>query len=690
LPERLKVFEAILEKMKTTYNWLKDFVDIKIPPEQLAEKLTMAGLEVTSLEKQEGDCVFEIEITSNRPDWLSVIGIAREVAAITGQKLKLGSRFSAEHLTPNTEHRNLTIHIEDKKDCPLYTAKIIRDVKVGPSPDWLKKRLEFIGCRSVNNVVDITNYILFEYGEPLHAFDLDKVDSDTLVVRRAKDGEKIIAIDEQEKALSPDILVIANQVKPLAIAGIMGGKDSEVSLGTKNVLLEAAVFNPLLIRRSRQKLGLQTDSAYRFERGVDAQTAQFASWRATRLIQEIAGGRLVLAKSAGSILVKAKIISLDAARVEKILGVKIGAAQISKILSGLGFKIKTKSKNKLAVEIPRHRQDIFGEIDLIEEIARIFGYENIPVTLPAVKPRILSDRKRELVSLIKNTLAGLGLNEVITYSLLDRSLLKLSGYEQGVEVLNPLSREQEILRPILTLSLARCVAYNLNQKQEYVNIFEISNIFSLVDNLPRQELSLGIAVSGTRSWLSNQGLIKDEAGFLHLKGMLEILFARLGIREYSFGPLKNSSEAVISINRQDTGRIVKLEKKILEAMDIKNKEVLAVELSLEKLFSFADLQKKLNPLPIYPGIGRDISLLSKDDLLAEDILKAVRQAAGPLLKEIKIADFYRGKQVPQGFKSLTISCLYRAEDRTLTDLEVNLLHEPALTALKEKFSVQIR
>ena len=276
--------------MKVTYNWLKDFVEIKISPEKLAEKLTMAGLEVTALEKKGGDFVFEIEVTSNRPDWLSVIGIAREVAAITGKKMK---SVQTKKLQPaERSPQPLLVKIEDKNDCSLYIAKIIKGVKIGPSPQWLKERLELIGCRSINNIVDIANYVLFEYGQPLHAFDLDKLNGDLISVRRAKKDEKLVTIDGIERNLCPEILVIADLHAPVALAGIMGGKETEVSGATKNILLEAAVFNPVLVRRGRQKLGLQSDSAYRFERGVDSCGTQAASSRAAELIQKLCGGKL--------------------------------------------------------------------------------------------------------------------------------------------------------------------------------------------------------------------------------------------------------------------------------------------------------------------------------------------------------------------------------------------------------------
>jgi phenylalanyl-tRNA synthetase beta chain len=677
--------------MKVTYNWLKDFVEIKIPARQLAGKLTMAGLEVTAVEEKGGDFVFEIEVTSNRPDCLSVIGIAREVAAITGKKLKL-PKIPGHQVTRSPGHQVVSIKIEDKKDCPLYTAKIIKDVKVGPSPDWLKERLELVGCRSVNSVVDITNYVLFERGEPLHAFDLDKLAADTIIVRRAKQNDKITTIDAEQRALGPDILVIADKEKAVAIAGIMGGIGTEVTVGTKNVLLEAAIFNPIVIRRGRQKLGLQTDSTYRFERGVDFETAESASWQAIQLIQEIAGGRCVLAKGAGQpIVLKKKIVNLEVSFVSKILGIAVGALKIKKILNSLGFSVKAKSKNNFSVTIPAHRQDINLEIDLIEEIARIFGYENIPTSLPAVKPRVTAYTARDLVSVIKNMLVGLGFNEVITYGLMDRDLLKgLAQEKETVEILNPLSKEQAILRPALIPGLLRCVAYNLNQKQEYINIFEVANTFSLVNNKPKEEMVLGMALCGMRPWLLEQGRVKDEASFLHLKGILETLFNRLGIKDYSFKPESRPSGIEVYAGKEKIGLFLSIKEEILENLDIKNREVFIAEISLEKLFACADLKKKFIPLALYPSISRDISLIVKEDISAADILSIVQEKAGSLLKEIKIIDYYKGRHIPAGFKGLTLSCLYRADDRTLTDAEVNPLHSLALAVLSEKFCAQIR
>jgi len=686
------------ERMKVTYKWLKDFVEIKIAPKVLADKLTMAGLEVTSLEERDGDFVFEIEVTANRPDCLSVVGIAREVAAITGKKFKNVSRImyhvSGKSVRRAThDARPLSIKIENKRDCPLYTAKIIRDVKVGPSPDWLKKRLEMVACRSVNNIVDITNYVLFAYGEPLHAFDLDKLSGDTIIVRRAKPGEKIATIDNVQRTLSLEILVIADKDSPVAVAGIMGGGKTEVSEGTKNILLEAAVFNPIIIRRARQKLGLQSESSYRFERGIDLEIVDKASLRAVGLIQELADGEVVLMKSLGLSQTQKISISLGVSFVHKILGVNIAPIKIKKILNSLAFKTKVKTKNNFTVEIPSHRPDVNLEIDLIEEIARIYGYEFIAKSLPAVKPQVIVDGTRDLVSLIKEVLAGLSLNEVITYSLIDKDALKDLTPEPAsslIEILNPLSKEQEILRPTLTPSLLRGLASNLNQKQSYINIFEIAQVFSQEGVQAKEELTLGIALCGVKSLLLAKGLIKEEVGFLHLKGILEILFERLGIKDYKFNFIDQSAQMGVYICREKIGILKQLSRVALERFDIKNKDVFVLEVSLDKIFSYVNLKKSFVPLPIYPGVSRDISLILKEKIRAEEALETIKAKAGALLREVKIIDYYKGKQIPAGFKSLTISCLYRCDERTLTEAEINPIHSLVCALLTDRFDAKIR
>lgn len=674
--------------MKFTYNWIKDFVDIKIPAEKLADKLTMAGVEVVSLDKRDGDYVFEVEITSNRPDWLSILGIAREVAAVTGSRLKITEikrKIKAQKLPA------LTIEIEDKKDCSLYTARIIRDITIAPSPDWLRKRLELVGCRSVNNVVDITNYCLFELGEPLHAFDLDKVAQDKIIIRRAKAGEKITTIDGNIRNIDRGSLVIADSLRPLALAGLMGGKESEVTSSTKNVLLEAALFNPILIRRMRQAHAIHSESGYRFERGIDPQIVNKASQRAAVLMEEVCGGREVYFKSSGFTNTKERTVILKVSNVERVLGLRISNSKIKQILSSLGFKVSGRGKSALAIAVPSFRQDVSLEEDLIEEISRIFGYENIPSTLPRVLPSINIRESRGLVSDIKNMLIGLGLNEAATYSLIDsRVLNEFNPSVNPVGIMNPLSREQEVLRSTLIPGLTRAIAYNLNQKQEYIALFEVANVFFNKDNSPCAELRLGIALSGAKRMLFNDSAIKDELGLLNLKGILESLLVRLKIQAYEFRALNQEGKAHIFINNEEIGYMQALSPNLLEKLEIKNKKVFVLEISLDKLLTFYRAQHKYVPLPKYPGITRDISFIFKKGNSMKDILIKLQEKGQPLLKGLRIVDYYEGKQIPQGFRGLTLECVYGSSQRTLTEEEVMPVHSLLCLVLREQPGVELR
>lgn len=681
--------------MKITYNWLKDFVDISLTPHELAERLTMAGLEVVSIEEKNGDFVLEIEITSNRPDWLSIVGVAREVAALTNKKLKLPPSVPSK---AGGSQGRLAVEVHDKKDCPLYTAKLIEGVRVGPSPGWLKTRLELIGCRSVNSIVDITNYILFEWGEPLHAFDFDALRKAAIIVRRARKGERIVTIDGNERMLTPEVLVIADAAVPVAVAGVMGGKDTEVHEASRTILLEAAVFNPVLIRKGRRMLGLQSESSYRFERSVDIATAEEASLRAAHLIEQVAGGKITAVKNVGNARLPAKCITLDTAHIRRTLAAKIPANKTKVILEKLGFQVKAASSQKLTVRIPSFRQDIRLEVDLIEEIARIFGYDRIPTTIPRIKPQAGLRDDTDTTRSLKLILVGLGLNEVITYSLVEKGWpggLGQAAYKE-IEIANPLSKEQAVLRTTLVPSLAQCIAYNLRQKQPYVAIFEIGKTYGIDASEKAQErYKLGIALCGARSlWLGKERA-HDEADLLHIKGILEMLFERLGIekRAYTF-VMKNTFEGAVYIHGREVGVLVKLRNEMLDRLDIKNKRVVEAELDVETVLSFANTQKRFTPFPRLPGMVRDTTIIVKDDVTAGAILEAITRwgvgSSGGLLQGAEISKYYKGSQIPADAKGLTISCTYCSSERTLTDEEINTLHAQLVSELKAHFSATIR
>ena len=680
--------------MKFTYNWLKDFVDVKLAPEALAEKLTMAGLEVESLKPAGDDFVFEVEVTSNRPDWLCVAGIAREVAAITDKNVRPVTYVKIGRAAQKKTTARFTIQIEDKKDCPLYTARVISNVRVGPTPAWLKGRLESIGCRSVNSVVDITNYVMYTWGQPLHAFDLDALATDTIVVRRARIDEKLTTIDAQQKLLTPEILVIADKLKPVALAGVMGGKDTEVHENTRTVLLEAALFNQVVVRRGRRLLSMQSESSYRFERGIDPASVDFCAQQAAALIEQYTQGELTLVKSSSAPETKKKFIHFDIDQAGKTLGLAVlQPTKVKSILTHLGFGVRVGAKDSFSVEVPAHRLDVNVPEDLTEEVARIFGYEHIPTTLPSVIPQDFSDRARSLVAKTKNTLVGLGLQEVITYSLVargDQAGFSLAAGLEPLEVENPLSREQEIARTLLLPSVMRVLAHNLNQRQSLVAVFEVSDVFWADDKKGAcEDLHLAFALCGARPLYVAQGAIKDEFGLLHAKGILEALAQRLGAGELSWIP-RDASTIEVFLGAEKIGAVIDVPASLLERFDIKNKKAVAAEISLEKVFAAATDTKKFSALPLYPGIARDISLVLAEDIPVQDILAAVKEAGAELLEGVGVVDYYKGKQIAAGSRGLTLSCSYRSGKRTLTEDEIAPAHSRVLALLVEKFHATIR
>lgn len=679
--------------MKVTYNWLKEFVQIRMPAGKLAQRLTMAGLEVTSLEAKGGDFVFEIEVTSNRPDWLSIIGIAREVAAITGKKLKLDPRSSMLAARKNKrvsslEQRasKLEIKVENKRDCPLYIAKIIKGVRVRPSPAWMQKRLKLIGLRPVNNIVDITNYLLMETGQPMHAFDLGKIKDNTIFIRRANNSEKIITLDSQQHNLASDILVIADKEKPIAVAGIMGSRESEVSNATRDILLEAAVFDPVITRRACRWLGVSSESSYRFERGVDIYTTDFAAQRATQLILKLAAGRLTFSKSTPLPQQKDKNILLEKSQVNGVLGVKYSSTEIKHALTLLGFSVK-QNVNNFKIKVPAFRADVNQAIDLIEEIARIQGYENIPVKLPKIIPQ---ERRApaltwEKIKLIKDILISQGICEALTYSLINRELAAELGYadNQLTFIANPLTRQQEILRPSLIFGLLSCIAENLNQKQKDIRIFEISKGFLA----SRESLFLGLAA------LSN-----NEFNLLHLKGALELLLKRLGISEFEFVSAKSAhlffqkgNSLSLVLNGRTCAELGIIKPSIQNKFDIKD-SLIAAEVDLEIIFSeAAKVSRRYIPLPRFPEVVRDLSIIVQEGISLGNIIKKIKTSGIAHLIEVSFKkDIYRGRQIPTGNIGVTLSCVYRAPDHTLTSEEVGISHQQILDILTREFSARLR
>ena len=687
--------------MKISYNWLKEYVNSKLKEDELLERLIMAGFEIESAQKLGNDFIFEIEITSNRPDCLSLIGMAREVAAITSSKVKLpkiapGSKLQAPGKSSSVQPG--VISIIDKIGCPIYTAKIIKNVKVQDSPAWLKDKLTCVGLRPVNNVVDITNFVLFETGQPLHAFDLDRLSDSKIIVRRAGENELIKTIDAKERKLNKEILVIADAKKPVAIAGIMGGLESEVGSGTKNILLESAYFNPIRIRRGSRLLGISTDSSYRFERAVDINTVFSASDRATQLIIDIAGGELaddICASSYKKSKAKKKIL-LDVQELNSILNIDINSAKIKKILNALGFSV-TGSSNKLSVTVPDFRQDVQIKEDLFEEVARIYGFDRIKSTLPKIIP---SQEESEPLKLrvekkARRVLTAQGLDEAITYSLLNAKILQNANIptDNLRKIANPLNPDQAILRPTQLPGLVLSAAYNINRQQPSVRLFEIGNSFSK----DTEKLTLGIIITGEDfSVCLPKTKANLDLNIYSLKGIIENLFLSLGVKSFKFSCkdfdfFDPAASSAIIVGDKEVGFLGRVSSEVLSNFSVKTqKEILFAHIELENLITSVDFNKTFTPINQYPYITRDISLVADSSITFERMDELIRKSGSGIVTEVKIKDYYKGEPIPKDKAGLTLSIKFQSSERTLNDEEVNNLRDNICKALADELKVTIR
>ena len=681
--------------MKISYNWLKEYINFRADPQELADKLTMAGLEVKGIDGKNGDFIYEAEITSNRPDWLCLYGIAREIQALYGLKLK---PIKAK-LSKSAKSEKPSITIEDKKGCLKYVGILIDGVQPAASSKDLAQKIESAGLRQVNNIVDITNFCLLESGQPLHAFDYDKLDGGKIIVRRARKGEEIVTIDGVKRALDGDVLVIADAKRPVAIAGIMGGRDTEVGFSTKKVLLESAYFDPALIRRAAKKLGISSEASYRFERNVDIGGCLAAAERAVSLIFDAAKAKSVSKPSdLGTKGRGAVKITLRICRVNKVLGTDIPASECASILKSLGLDVKSKG-DVLAVSVPSFRRDLKEEVDLIEEISRIYGYDKIPETLSSIqlwgkgtqksRDKIIEDAARE-------TLTGAGLNEVITSALryndpYIRQALSIAD-TQVLKVQNPLSSESEVLRSVLMCGMLDVIAYNLNRKVPDIKIFELGKSYFYKDgSVPSEKGVLAIALCGTKEKDWHR---KEAVDVFDLKGVIEALFLKLRIDkcEFELKPLplfSPAASAIVKIGGREIGGLGKVDKALLDRYGIKTC-VFAAELELEPIYSHAKLERSFSELPRYPSSSRDISLIVDDKITNKDIVGTIKEACGELAVNVNPFDLYRGEQVPKGCKSILYSVEYRAPGRTLTYEEVNSLDKKVREVLVQRFNAKIR
>ncbi|MEE8317835.1 MAG: phenylalanine--tRNA ligase subunit beta, partial [Candidatus Omnitrophota bacterium] len=549
--------------------------------------------------------------------------------------------------------------------------------------------------------VDITNYVLFETGQPLHVFDLDKLEGKRIIVRRAKKGEDIVTIDGVKRQLDPSMLVIADRERPVAIAGIMGGKDTEISNDSRNILLESAYFDPIVIRKQQRRLALASESSYRFERGVDFGMVFSASIRAQEMIKDLAGGRLQgTITDIGGKIIREREIVLRLDEIPRILGIDIHPKEVMQLFKRLNIRATKKARDKVLVKIPSYRQDLEREIDLVEEVARLYGYDKVPSRIPTVVTQKTYEEEKKEQTLLekeaKNSLYFLGMNEIVSYTLTSRFSIEALGrpFDNLVRLRNPLSSNQEFMRPSLLSEMLEVLGWNLNRKNMLLQLFELNKVYLLEkDGTEVQEkLNLCLGMSGVTN-----GNWKDksrEVDFFDLKGVIELFLDSLGIKDYRFekrGPsiFREQMSAHIKIDGNIYGEFGEVRPEIARRFAIKEK-VYVAEIEIGDLFKKVDLKKRFTALPRYPSIKRDISMLVDDSVTASSIFDVIEKEAGDLVKSIDVFDLYKGQQIGQGKKSLGYSLEYRSDKTTLKDEEIAKIHKNIQDALVKKLGVEIR
>jgi phenylalanyl-tRNA synthetase beta chain len=668
-----------------------------------------------------GDVVYDLEVTPNRSDWNSVIGIAREIAAVTGNKLKIpdvnsaGLRGSAAPSPKDAQQRVpasdlVSVRLDDPDLCPRYTARVVKGVKIGPSPDWLRSTLEKVGIRSINNVVDVTNYVMMEIGQPLHAFDYHLIakgqdGKPTIVVRRARAGEEFITLDGQKHQLTTDNLLIADETKGIALAGVMGGQNSEIKDNTVDVLIESAYFSPTNIRRTSKVLGLRTDASYRFERGADIDINDWASARCAQLILETAGGQLAEGMvDAYPQPVEPKEITLRHRTVNELLGLDLKPEEIEYYLGQLGLKIvKPKARpvgaaaapEPVTFRIPTFRVDLEREADLSEEVGRLYGVDQIPATPPrgAIGANAF-DAVHDQIAEARRILSGLGLNEAQGQTLIANAECRMPNAD-WVALANPLSSDMDVLRPSLLPGLIHSLRHNLSHKNYDVALFEVGRVFAQTNGKTREERRVAIALTGQRAlpfWSGDDRDAKFDA--CDLKGLLDEFLDQFGLRGITFTRRPDAAglfleSAVISLGKNQLGECGQLSPALAKQYDLRD-AVLLAELNLDLLLARRNPARSFKPLPQFPAIRRDVAMLVPEATTHDAILQVVRQARPANLEAVELFDVFRGKNVPAGQKSLAYAFTYRAADKTLTDAEANAAHTKVVDAFKTQLQATVR
>ena len=652
------------------------------------------------------DWILEIEITPNRPDALSVVGVAREIAALTGAPFRFPRVVATEGEVEASSLASVEVQAPDL--CPRFCARVITGLTVKPSPPWLAQRLRAVGLRPINNLVDVTNYIMWELGQPLHAFDLDTLARHTVVVRRARPGERTTTLDGQERALGPDMALVCDPEHAVGIGGVMGGADSEVTGGTTRVLLEAAYWDPGSIRRTARTLGLSTDAAYRFERGGDIEAPPDVLARAAQLMAELGGG----AVARGVIDVYPgprphRRVTLRMSRVERVIGASPPREEAVRILQALGFAVDDTGED-LQVVVPSFRRDIHQEDDLVEEIVRIWGYDRIPLTLAGggeIQP-ITQPVGVRLGRLMGRALNAAGLSECVTWVFLDPDRLKRMGWadpERLLALQNPLSVERSVLRPSLLPGLLEVVGLNANRQMPDVRAFEVGNVFAPHrpedgDHPAHEDLRLGLVLTGLRAPRAWFTAARDRVDLYDAKGMAEAALQAAGVADARTVPwsdeqvpafLEPGRAARLVRGTTDLGWFGEVALAAREVFDLPA-PVFAAELSVTALTALPSPTVRYEPLPRFPAVQRDLAIVVSSEVTAGQVEAAIRALDLPLLSRITLFDVYTGGQVGAGRRSLAWSLTFQAPDRTLTDAEVSRVHSLIVTEVARQFGAEVR
>jgi phenylalanyl-tRNA synthetase beta chain len=714
--------------MNISYNWLRELTDTGLTPLELRDRMTMIGLAVECVHEAGDDFVLDFDLTSNRPDCLSHLGVARELAVLEDGEVRLpgaqavGASGTAEAFT--------SVEIEDPDLCPRYAARIVRGVKIGPSPAWLVKRLEAIGQRAINNVADITNYVMHELGQPLHAFDLSKLAEQRIVVRLARSGEKLKTLDGVERELDSEMLVIADALRAIALAGVMGGEETEISAETRDVLIESAYFNPTSVRRTAKKLGLHTEASHRFERGTDYGGVLRAQQRCVALICELAGGTAT--ENALDVYpkqIESRDVSLRPERVTALTGLAVATPEIERILSALGFAhharvavleeewsfrdgvpeevVPGDLSPRLTYVVPSWRVDVEREEDLVEEVARHVGYELIATELPAsniageYQP---GERRRRAM---RQVLTAYGFDEAISFGFIDTEhddLFELlpelaregSGPERFITLRNPIIEGATRMRPSLLPGLLGAVKHNFNHGTRDVRLFETGRVFAASrepSSLPDEREAFALVLTGA-AIEEGRAAATRELDFYDLKGALEAAADALHLPALQFATgsarhLRAGQAAEVSINGQRVGHLGRLDDAVAAQYKFRQ-PVYVAEVDLTAWLASGERAIVYTPLSRYPSVVRDVSLLIARDVTFAELLRTAEEQQIEYCRAVKLVDVYEGESLPEGKRSVTLRLEYRSDERTLRDEEVDALHAQIVSALEQKFDAKMR